>query len=47
MIFRAGHSFVVRYLINWTKPGEHAVGVQYDTWPPYWYGEWYVFIRVQ
>jgi hypothetical protein len=47
MIFRAGHSFVVRYLINFTKPGTHAVGVRHDTWPPYWYFDWYVYIRAQ
>ncbi len=47
MIFRAGHSFVVRYLINFTKAGTHAVGVRHDTWPPYWFFDWYVYIGVQ
>ena len=47
MILRAGHSFELNYLVSFTKPGVHDLGVRFDTAPPYWYGEWYVEIDVR
>ena len=45
MVFPAGESFQLRYLVRFTKPGDHALGVRFNA-IGYWYFEWYAYVRV-